>query len=500
MANGRQYGAPWGFLLLAIIVHTFDFFLRYGTTPFSSYWSWLLMLFLHTLLLIDASTAVPEFGGMKKMWWMGLVAYVWGPFWSWFPGMFPAIGTIAALMLIIAPFWIIMLFLATREFPRISLVYMIFWVFILTWAFMPQVQEFAEESGYIGISPMAAWNMAWEKTSTGARRFYDAMFVKAPEKISRQIERQIALAKGDFYTSKVDEASKRKLGVFLENLKAEQPSFEPTRPATIFATFKAETIDEELQVIIDCDAEKGETKIAASQILPKRTFEIFTFDQRDIDCIFDANTLEVGRYTARMTATFDFSTRGYNRAYFMDYERLKEFRKQGIDPLEGIGEKRPATIYTSGPVRIRMGLGNQPLGLVAGEKMNPWDVAVENLWSGNILGITNIFFFTPEGITLDDISGVTKVRKASCSDLPTTDEQLACDDTLVNVYTLPPEELQRPRYVNKTIITFRAHISVSDLSAAIGQTPIAVKNFKVSVVYRYQLDRTTPLVVAIPKQ
>jgi hypothetical protein len=200
-----------------------------------------------------------------------------------------------------------------------------------------------------------------------------------------------------------------------------------------------------------------------------------------------------------MSASFDFSTKAYLKAYFMDSDRLKEFRQQNLDPLAGLGDRQPVAVYTSGPVRISMGFGTQPIGIAAGEALPTWSVAVENLWEGNILGITSIFFMTPQGITLNELGGVP-VREVGCGQLPTEDERAVCDDSLVNVYALPSEELAQQKYQNQTVILFRAHTSVTDVNAALGQAPVAVQNFKVSVSYTYQIQRTIPLVIAVPAQ
>lgn len=501
MAEEERLGkAGLGVLFVVLIISAADAFMRYGTSPLTNYWVWVLAAFFHTILLIWLANTIPEFKekGVRGLWWVAVVAYLWGPLWAFVPEWIPAIEYLAGLMMVIAPFWVLVLFFSTGQYPKLSMIYMFFWIFLIMFSFWPQVQDFAAEQGIKGLNPGMALAYTWEKTKEAWQNLTKA-YERGAKAVASEWKRSLAMAKGDYYAGRVDEAAQRKLGVFLERMRSEQPSFEFGRPAVVFATMRAETLEQPLFITIDCFAEKGEKTYPASKILPQSEFEVFAFDQRDIDCVFDPNTLPPGTYKAKMVATFSFGTRAYIRSYFMREDRLREFRQQNINPLEGVGEKRPSAVYTSGPVSISMGVGTQPVGLDAGKRLPVWSVAVENRWEGNVLEITNLFFFTPKGISLDEISGVP-VRKVSCADLPTPEERLACDDALVNVHTLPAKELARDKYRNQTTILFRAYTSVSNLDEALGQAPVAVRNFKVSANYVYQIERSTSFSVKVREE
>jgi hypothetical protein len=252
---------------------------------------------------------------------------------------------------------------------------------------------------------------------------------------------------------------------------------------------KAETLDLPLNIKVGCDADGT---IPANKILPKDTFEVFTADQYDIDCIWNAKTLAKGNHQLSLRTEFDFATRAYLKAYMMDRDRLREYRRQNVDPLANVPDKQPTTIYTSGPVRIGMGIGQQPVALGAsGETLPPWGITIENAWEGKILQITGLHLFVPEGLRITETGGVG-MTKADCSVVPDIE---SCDDSLVDVYTLTAEELAQPVYQNLTVKNIRVYLELASPEQALGRAPIAVQNLKATVQYRYLLERTASVSV-----
>lgn len=500
--TASPHGAPYGFLVLAITVHVFDVLLRYGTTPVpignnpGSEWLWILFFFLYALLWLDAR-ALPAFkdnmtpGGLL---FVALMAYLWGPFWSIIPGYFPAIKYVAALFMMIAPFWLLAAFYATQEFPKASLIYSLIWLFLITFALFPNIKQYADEQGHPlpdSLNPGAVVSYSWEKGKEGWNNFYQLMFVKAPKKIGEDIQRQIAIASGDYYTGKVDAAAQKRLGVYIENFHPTEQAYYVNTPVTTTVTMKAETLDTELGISVACDADGT---IAANKILPKSAFTVLTFDQYDIDCIWNKGALGKGSHTLNFRSEFDFTTRAYLKAYLMDQDRLREYRRQNADPLKDLQDKNPVAIYTSGPVRIGMSLGKQPLAVSkSGEALQSWGVTIENAWEGKVIGITGAFFSVPKGLAVNDPESLG-MTLTTCAAVP-QEEQPTCDDTLVNVYTLTPGELQSPLYKNLTIKSFRIPLTITDPARVLGKSPLAIQNFKTSIQYRYLLERSTSTTV-----
>jgi hypothetical protein len=505
-AGSGQPSAPYGFIGLVVAVHIFDILIRYGTTPFQigvnpgSPWLWSLFFFLYGLVYIDASSLEAFKGvGHKKLLLIAIIAYVWGPMWSILPGYFPAIKYVAALMMLIAPFWLLAAFFATQSFPNLSLLYTIIWFFLIVFALFPNIQTYAEEKGYPlpnSLSPGMVLSYSWEKISTGITTFYDYMFVKAPAMISEEVSRSIAMAKGDYYTGQVDAAAKQRLGVYLENFRTSETSFYENTPVIAYATMKAETIDKELKINIACDSDGN---ASASQVRPQSEFSVITSDQYDIDCIWNKGLLGKGSHNLRLRAEFPFTTRAYLKTYIMDRDRLREYRKLGTDPLANIPDKNPSAIYTSGPIRVGMGIGQQPVALGrGGEALSSLGVTIDNAWEGKVLDLTGVYIFVPKGLKVSSIEGVD-ITQATCEDIP-EEERQSCDDTLTNIYALTTNELSLPYYKNLTTKTFRIPIDIDNPEKVLGKAPIAVQNFKVSVQYRYMIERTASATVKAVEQ
>lgn len=494
-------GAPWGFLFLSLIVHVLDVFARYGILPINikagniqavgNPWIWSFFLLPYGILFVmSRNLECFKNKTTAELLAYSIIAYLWGPFWSMLPGFFPTTKFIAALLLLLAPFWMIILLFSTQTFPKLSLVYSIFWLFIIMFALLPQVKEFAQEKGYPlpdSLTPSRVLEYGTERVISGTKTAYQYFFVKAPQRIAEEFERAIAQASGDYYTGQVDVAAKKRLGVFLENFRTAETSFYEDSPVSAYATLKAETLDQPLQINVECLADDNITGI----IRPTSSFEVTASDQFDIDCFWKTGTLAKGSHTLKLRATFDFLTRAYINTYLMSRERLREYRRQGIDPLEGIADKNPVAVYTSGPVRIGMSFGQQPI-TPTDNKLPAWAITIENAWEGKVSEITSVILMVPEGITLGGAvaeGGIETVgiQKINCEDLEPEMERM-CIEIPVNVYKLTEKELEKKWYKNLTVKNIRLYPTI-DVQKVIGKEPLLIRNFKAVVKYKYVLER-----------
>jgi hypothetical protein len=490
-----------GFLGFVILLHFFDCFVRYGTLPFAigsnpgSPGLWLGFAFFYGVVFLIANKLEAfEKVGTKSLVIIALIAYVWGPLWSIAPNYFPSIKYLAAIMMIIAPFWLLAVVFATQAAPTwFSLGYTILWFFIVMFMLFPNIQQYAQESGYPmpnSLSPGMVLSYSWEKAQEGWTNLI-SYGKQTTSMFAEEATRSYRMATGDYYTGQVDTAAKKRLGVYLENFRTSEPIFYDNTPVMAYATMKAETIDKELNINILCDADSNTT---ASMVRPKESFSVLTSDQYDIDCVWNKGVLPKGSHTLRLRSEFEFTTRAYLKAYMIDMERLKEYRRQNVDPLANIPDKSPIAIYTSGPVRIGMSIGQQPVAIGAsGDPLSSLGLTIENAWEGKVLDLTNVFIIIPAGLKIANIEGVG-ITESSC-DAMAEEERATCDDTLVKVYALTTEELSKAIYKNLTMKTFRIPIDIENSEKVLGKAPLGVQNFKASVQYRYRLERTTSATV-----
>lgn len=370
-------------------------------------------------------------------------------------------------------------------------IYFIAWVAGLAFCYSADLQQYASSQNIkLGFNPMLTYEylVSWGKNAIMS------LFTAAGATwtmTQSEIAKTISAASGDYYSGEVDSAAKMRLGVYIDNLKASERMFYENTPVTIYTTMRAETIDKPLDINVVCEAD-GQTRVKPR---PKEVFNVITSDQSDIDCVWGKGVLKKGTHNIKLSAEFEFTTRSYIKSYIMDMDRLREYRRQNVDPLQGIPDKNPTAIYTSGPVRIGMSLGQQPIPLGnGGEALQSWGVTIENLWDGKIEEITNVIFFVPKGLKITNIEGVS-VQEVRCDAVP-EEERESCDDNLVSVYALTPEELALPIYKNLVTKSFRIPLEISDPEKVLGKAPVAVQNFKVTAQYRYLIERTISVTVS----
>ncbi len=502
-------GLAW--LALVFLIHAIDMFVRYRGGPINFY-TWSLFFVIYAIIALRFQRK------WKDTYWI-FIFYFLSAF--LFPFLYPRVlpylgGSLAAMIVAFNPVWVIYLLMKHSEYyPRLSFAYMVFWIALLTFSFMPQVQMYAQEQGYgsalyspaIAVRYMAstivkAWDALWRGVEV------------IQEEVVKETKRTAKVISGDYYTGEVDESAQKALGVFLQPLKAAQPTFYTNQPATVYTTLKAETIAEPLDIHLTCTADK----IPASRIIPQETFKVETSEEQSIDCIFDKDALKPKNYNFQLTANFDFTTRSYQLVYTMDKEKARESLRdfaRGVpgakDPLTGFPDRNPATQYTSGPIMIGIGgdigVGKQPYGVpdpatILDDRGPTIGVTIDNVWTGTLKKIESILLFTPKGIAVIDVNGIPVTEKhtvKSCADLPDTDK-IRCDDTVDNMYYVPEEEINRVN-MEKDIIayTFRTHTKITDYDKLIGAEPLQ-KTFKVTAKYKYSFTTKRAITVAKPKQ
>ncbi len=480
-AGGTGGKTGWDILFFACVLHGFDALIRLPGGRVDAY-IWTVFFIAYAILAIIAARRIGTWKGPIIA--SALAAFIIPFLYSYAARSSIVIGMLVLLM----PTWIIYLLVIRAEYYPIpvlrwnlSTLYLIFWVIFLAMSYMPQVQTYASHQGYElpTISPGIVWRYTATAFTRAAVNTYQAVFITAPAIVTKEIARTIAIASGDYYTGKVDENSGQTVGLSILPLKATQSEFWERDTVDMYTTISAQTITQPIQIRLSCIAEPG--KIKASEIRPEQDIIITTSATKQVDCYFKG--LPAKQYTAKLTADFNFATRSYQKVYFMDEERLNEYRRRGVDPLENFPEKNPTTINTPGPLIIGMteSFEKQPVGIKQGDWGPTVGVTIDNLWAGQLKQLTNLIFYTPKGMDVGDINGIP-VSPISCSTLP-EEERVACDDRIENVYIMPETELQK--FANITVNTFRAHTKITSSSELMGGEQISLKNIKVTAYYDY---------------
>ncbi len=432
----------------------------------------------------------------------------------------PLLTMILAGMMIWSPVWLLYLMYmgGGRWTQAIGGLYLLFWVLLIVfsnWQFINQQAGLIRVGGIIpgvpglqvpGIQPGFTIADLFTKAVAGVTSFSGTAWKTAQKTIfgiTDSIDQTIQLAAyGDLYTGKVEQQTKKELGVFLGGVQALQNSYAVGRPVGVFTTLRAETIEKPINISLRCSCCSGDSTDAivcsavdkgSCVISPKSEFTVTSHEQRQIDCKFPAGTLaKAGVQTITMTAQFTFPTLAYVRTYFMDSDRIQSLRAQGIDPLYnyGIRETDPQAVYTSGPVNIGMGVSESPqplaIDVTDAQKDLTLSMTIANTWNGRIVRVTSLDLIVPEGFEITDVNSFDYDFKECAPE--TLGNGLSCPLPL-SIFDVPKDNTARV----VQLIPVRVHLRIpsSQYARVLGKDPLAVKFFKANFDYVYELTEST---------
>ncbi len=319
---------------------------------------------------------------------------------------------------------------------------------------------------FLGIVPMPAVEGEEAEKKAGIMGFF---------------EKRIAFA-----TGRVEEGAKKKLGVFLDELKQTGDRFYERAPVNVYSTLTAETLEgSTINVELSCKLDNQTNIIKAGDYVPQKLIEIFEKDKRNVECIFD--NVPAGRYNAIMEADFGFETISYLKSYFVDASLLRSLRQANIDFFKHytIKDRNPVAQSTSGPVLVGIGVDSQPLIVEQmAQQRIPLTIKLTNSWEGRIKQLNKVVIAVPKGVVVSKFYGLrgeVPIQSISCAKL-SGEEQRFCDDALYNLY-----EIEAKQADVKEDVRYGAVLEVTDQLLLLGKTPPSIQYFKVSVQYVYSL-------------
>ncbi len=218
----------------------------------------------------------------------------------------------------------------------------------------------------------------------------------------------------DQYTSAVDENAKKKLGVYIEDFDENPTNFYDNEEIVLDALLLAENFAEEdsldfkpIDISLSCSAFVDGKRYAAGEILPRREFQIQSYETENIQCRFQPWQLGTGQYKIRLDAKFNFRTESYLKKYFVAKERIDSLKRQDlirrtedILKVNDISDRDPIAQNSVGPVQIKAST-NIPTVIELDDKYTTeelFGVQIANSWNGNIKKIDNVQFFFPAPI------------------------------------------------------------------------------------------------------
>ncbi|HLC67103.1 MAG TPA: DUF4112 domain-containing protein [Candidatus Nanoarchaeia archaeon] len=349
-------------------------------------------------------------------------------------------------------------------------------------------------------SPMAKWFRGVVRVTN----YLLSIPGRITESANRFFERQIAYATGDYYTGQVDANAKKKLGVYLEEVRPSTQEFEDTEVVTVWGTLTALTLNPDalLNIRLRCDA-RGEETGKYGDIDPQFLPGVTNLERYDLTCTFPPGKIPQGSDTVTITALFNFETQAYLKAYFIDRQRMQTLQRAGKDPLVAseVDDTHPIATYTNGPVMIGMEMLEPLVGLSPTQETKfRLGITIENVWEGKVSALRNLTLKIPDSMNLVDCESNKGFRSVPCTcDMPECEPILAdatCTPRYTRIWKLLPSAVQRIKDIEKfESFSCRVKIDPAARDAVLGNVPLATHYFKVIAEYDYALDASTPITV-----
>ncbi len=336
--------------------------------------------------------------------------------------------------------------------------------------------------------------------------------------IGKIAKEQVLIASGD-YEQGVEAESERPLGVFLDDVGAVAQIVKENEVIDVYARLRAESFKtvEPVRISVRCYVEDWAEKLTG-EIRPRSQFSVEEYELQDLDCIMSAKPVfdnTGGSANIIIETSFNFTTSSYLKGYFMEQDRIRALRRQQLDPLDafGITDKNPLAVYTGGPLKIGLGVGQQPIALLSEEEeiqilgeTNPPTAALvseitgaqtvgdgtfgptltitldRNWFEGELFEVGKLIITVPPGMSIDSVSG----EKISCP------VQAGKEHTCTLSGDLLKKLFTSPVVLPKTI---RVQTKINDPDVLLANAPLAIRSFKLTVTYKYIVKKEVSVTV-----
>ena len=223
-----------------------------------------------------------------------------------------------------------------------------------------------------------------------------------------------------YYSGQVEQNSREKLGVYIEDLKSLTPNnYVDEKPIIMAQLVGKSFLDKTILVTPSCRIESRDYSAPGTPD-PRDSIDLNYQLQRTVTCELPSQSKE-GYYDAVIGANFNFETWAYITYTFVDLKTIQNYYLQNKDVNTELGiDPYPTAIYTSGPVSIGVSSSKQPIDINTEKPANEaikqqFGFTIDNAWQqGSIKRVEEVDVLIPEEFKLDD-----------CKPLPwSTEEQL----------------------------------------------------------------------------
>ncbi|MEM4282233.1 MAG: hypothetical protein QXU88_01925 [Candidatus Woesearchaeota archaeon] len=462
-----------GLFWLTLLVHIVDLFfgrLSGVSTPLTT----ILMLVSYSLITVFAWSVFQAKSWDEKRGYLlvSVIAFALPYVATFFVKFIPAAANAAQLILIFAPIWPIFLVFAKPEFvgntARVfGTLYVIFWLTIFSLTYAAEIREAsrraAEAAGVqevIKVEPGTQLKEVIKGAIGGLQRFTNVTKAQA----EKQKEAIIGFRS---YEELVDTKSAERIGVYFSPVPLPKEDWQAGETVTIESRLRASTLDYQLQLSLNCSApgvapERVRVIPSSKTLSGAEDVPVFCRIENGFDLSPD---ISQETKTIRFTADFEFVTMAYQKADFIDKERLI-----AQPPKSNKSYEKKAT---SAPVSIEYSLISSPIPIDF-EGKNEFSLSImlkSSLgWTGKIKKGKKLVLITPKGFNLNPSSDW---YKGSCAVAETT----FCDDLKNNVFVVDNPVEKTP------------YLALFELEPrTILQTPLTTHSFWTIAKYEYEIE------------
>lgn len=303
-----------------------------------------------------------------------------------------------------------------------------------------------------------------------------------PAVAKKEFEKQLAFATEDARAGEIDRNAKRTLGVFFDKFGTTSTKYTIPEKIQVFTTIRAETFKTDQNVSIDVQCQAKGTDIKG-EIIPPGPFSFDYKMRQQVDCRIDSAAVGTGTPTIELSATFNFVTSAYQIAYFIDQELSRAYIREDIDPLDAfnITDKNPTTKHTSGPINIGFTIDPQPSPVSATLEYGPTPtLSIINEWNGDIKSIDEMTIISPPGLSIVEIDG--NDIQSTCKGCGSQECRCTIGKELMN-------KLIKKENIEVGVKKFRLHTRITDPAALLGTKKLSIRNFIVTLKYKYSIKQ-----------
>jgi len=493
-AGGLAFGGKVGIgrILLwvfAIVVHLLD-----ATTKFSTLGQTTRLI----LYLVLAMWAWFEYVGTRwdpKLFgtFLLLLTLSWGIPWInyiivKYLSSVPVIAETFSFLIVFTPAWPIFIGVTSREnkvVGTLTYIYIVFWFSLFIYWYFTSINNTLLEN--IPLTSVDPYEPVRDLGKLLKDFWRNGLLVaveklkEVPTLVQQTWNQSMNYATGGYYQGQ-EENVQEPFGVFLRDTKPIQEKYYYGEPVTVLADLEAKNIGKDpIDVEVKCYAQdmyQEGPSLNADQLYPQQSFKMEGNEKEQIDCTFlnnNKDTAMIGgaEYDVILNVTFTFQTDARLKVYWMNYDRYKTLISQGEDSLSKleIPEEEEFAIYTSGPVKVGIGVGQPPIK-VDGPIKPRLGITLESNWDrGKIVEIKSLNIYIPNQLTLDLKSCSAKIKEKGI-------------ESEFRVY-----ELNEPIAVTEDYRTITCRFD-SVPNTILDSTPVTIRYIKAKVEYTYLIDDT----------